>query len=273
MARSPPLSLGLIQRNIMKGLSGKVAIVSGGSSGIGKATCQALIDRGVRVMIADINIDAAQKTVADLNGAGDVARFVKTDIANEDDVIHLMHACKAHFGRLDILVNCAALFIMKGLDATPDDWQKIMAVNVAGYALCVKHAVPLMREQGKGAIVNVSSMSGFIAQPNFWTYSASKGAVTNLTRCMALDLAGDNIRVNAVCPGSVWTQTIADFMGQHMGLDRDGADRHPEIGAAHMLKRCADPAEIAEAICFLASDSASFITAENLMVDGGYTAR
>lgn len=257
----------------MKGLNGKVAIVSGGSSGIGKATCHALIDRGVKIVIADINIDAAQKTSADFNKGGDVSYFVRTDISNEGDIINLVQKCREYYGRLDILVNCAATFIMKGIDATPEDWQKIMAVNVAGYALCAKHAVPLMREQGQGAIVNVCSISGFIAQPNFWTYNASKGAVANLTRCMAMDLADDNIRVNAVCPGTVWTQSNEDFIGKNMGLDRYGADKHPEIGAAHMIKRCADPEEIAEAISFLASDSASFITAENLMVDGGYTAK
>ena len=257
----------------MKGLDGKVAIGSGGSSGIGKATCRALISRGVKIVIADINVDEAQRTVADLNKDSDVSYFIRTDISNENEIINLIEKCKEYFGRLDILINCAATFIMKGLDATPEDWQKVMAVNVAGYALCAKHAVPLMRKQGQGAIVNICSISGFIAQPNFWTYNASKGAVANLTRCMAMDLADDNIRVNAVCPGTVWTQSNEDFIGKNMGLDRQGADQHQEIGAAHMIKRCADPEEIAEAISFLASDSASFITAENLMVDGGYTAK
>ena len=257
----------------MKGLNNKTAIVSGGSSGIGKAICEALIERGVKVLIADINEEGAKKTVQHLNKNGEMAHFHKTDISQENDIIALLKYCDEIFGRLDILVNCAATFIMKGLDATPEDWQTIMAVNVAGYALCTKHSVPLMKKNNKGAIVNICSISGFIAQPNFWTYNASKGAVANLTRCMAMDLAKDNIRVNAVCHGTVWTKSNEDFIGTNLGLNREQADQHPEIGGAHMIKRCADPEEIAEAVVFLASDSASFITAENLMVDGGYVAQ
>jgi dihydroanticapsin dehydrogenase len=128
-----------------------------------------------------------------------------------------------------------------------------------------------MRKAGVGAIVNLGSISSFIAQPNYWTYNASKGAIANLTRCMALDLAPD-IRVNAVCPGAVWTQIVQQH-ARNLGLDRKGAEAHPDWGGAHMLKRIADPREIAYAILFLASDEASFITAANLMVDAGYTAK
>jgi len=141
-----------------------------------------------------------------------------------------------------------------------------------GPALVAKHVVPEMRKAGGGAIVNLASISSFIAQPGFVTYNATKAAVANMTRCMALDLAPDNIRVNAVCPGAVWTQIVQRLTAEQ-GMDRAAADVHPDWGGAHMIKRIAEPREIAYAILFLASDEASFITAENLMVDAGYTAK
>jgi dihydroanticapsin dehydrogenase len=141
-----------------------------------------------------------------------------------------------------------------------------------GPALVAKHVVPEMRKVGGGAIVNLGSISSFIAQPQFVTYNASKGAVANMTRCMAMDLAADHIRVNAVCPGTVWT-SIVERLAREKGLDRASAEQHPDFGGSHMIKRMAEPREIAHAILFLASDEASFITAENLMVDGGYVAK
>jgi dihydroanticapsin dehydrogenase len=129
-----------------------------------------------------------------------------------------------------------------------------------------------MKKAGGGAIVNLGSISSFIAQPNFWTYNASKGAIANLTRCMAMDLADDNIRVNAVCPGTVWTQ-IVERLSKEEGLTPEQAHADPKWGGSHMIKRIADPREIANAILFLVSDEASFITAECLMVDGGYVAK
>ena len=129
-----------------------------------------------------------------------------------------------------------------------------------------------MRRAGGGSIVNLGSISSFIAQPQFVTYNATKAAIANMTRCMALDLAPDNIRVNAVCPGAVWTQ-IVQRITREAGLDRAAADAHPDWGGAHMIHRIAEPREIAYAILFLASEEASFITGENLMVDGGYTAK
>ena len=157
-------------------------------------------------------------------------------------------------------------------EATVDEWQQILDVNAMGPALAAKHAVPEMRKRGRGAIVNLGSISSFIAQPQFVTYNATKAAVANMTRCMALDLAPDNIRVNAVCPGTVWTQ-IVESRAKADGLDRAAADLSPDYGGSHMIHRIAEPREIAYAILFLASDEASFITAECLMVDGGYVAK
>jgi len=160
----------------------------------------------------------------------------------------------------------------KGIDATPEDWQRILAVNVIGPALMAKHAVPHIKRAGGGAIVNLGSVSSFIAQKGHLTYNTTKGAVAEMTRCMALDLVDDGIRVNGVCPGSVWTaetQRMADEMG---GLTREEAATQPNLGVEQMMRRQADPHEIGYAVLYLASEEASFVTGANLMVDGGWTA-
>lgn len=257
----------------MKEIKGKVVIVTGGAQGIGRATCEAFICHGAKVVIADINKEVGKKTEQELKKKGGAVLYVETDTANESSVSNMVKKTTEMFGRVDILVNGAAVFIMRGIEATVDEWRRIMDVNIMGYALCVKHVVPEMVKVGKGAIINIASTSSFIAQPKYLTYNATKAAVANMTRCMALDLAEHNIRVNSVCPGTVWTKNGEEFIMKTMGLNREQADLHPEIGGAHMLKRTADPEEIASVIVFLASDEASFMTAENVMVDGGYTAQ
>jgi dihydroanticapsin dehydrogenase len=162
---------------------------------------------------------------------------------------------------------------MKGIDAAAEDWARIAATNIAGPALCAKYTVPEMRKVGGGAIVNICSISALIAQGEYLTYSATKGALLTMTRCMALDLARDKIRVNAVSPGTVWTEANARFIKQVYGLDRAGADKHPEVGGQHLFERTADPEEIASVVAFLASAEASFMTGENVVVDAGYTIR
>jgi dihydroanticapsin dehydrogenase len=224
------------------------------------------------VVIAERNVETGQATADHINKAGGKALFVQTDVTDEPSIQRMVEGAVKSFGRIDILVNNAAIFILKGIDATPEEWRQVLDVNVMGPVLVSKHVVPEMRKAGGGAIVNLASISSFIAQPQFVTYSASKAAVANITRCMALDLASDNIRVNAVCPSSVWTP-IVERLTRERGLDRAAADQHPEYGASTMIKRLPEPREIANAILFLASDDASFITAENLMVDGGYVAQ
>jgi dihydroanticapsin dehydrogenase len=256
----------------MNRLGRKVAIVTGGGQGIGRAICELFAEEGASVVVAEQNPDTGRETAAAIGRGGGKAVFVQTDVADEESVRRMVGEAVTAFGRINVLVNNAAVFVLKGIDATPAEWRQVLDVNVMGPALVAKHVVQEMRKAGGGAIVNLGSISSFIAQPQFVTYNASKGAVANMTRCMALDLASDNIRVNAVCPGTVWTPVV-ERLTRERGLDRAAADRHPDFGAAHMIHRTAEPREIAYAALFLASDEASFITAENLMVDGGYVAK
>ncbi|MBI3860465.1 MAG: glucose 1-dehydrogenase [Planctomycetia bacterium] len=255
----------------MSRLAGKVAVITGGADGIGKATCELFAAEGCAVVIADVNVEKGKTVAREIAGRGGRALFVETDIAREPSIVRMVAQAVQAFSKIDILVNNAAVFVLKGIDATVEEWRQILDVNVIGVSLVSKHVVPEIRKAGGGAIVNLGSISSFIAQPQFVTYNATKAAIASMTRCMALDLAADKIRVNAVCPGTVWTQ-IVERLTREKGMDRQAADADPTWGGACMLKRLADTSEIAKAILFLASDDASYITAAHLMVDGGYTA-
>jgi dihydroanticapsin dehydrogenase len=256
----------------MNRLKDKVAIVTGGGAGIGRATCELFAEEGAAVVIAECNAATGSETAEKIVRCGGKAHFVPTDVADELSVQRMVAEAVAVFPGIHVLVNNAAIFVLRGIEATPEEWRQILAVNVMGPALVAKHVVPHLRQAGGGAIVNLGSISSFIAQPHFVTYNATKAAIANMTRCMALDLASANIRVNAVCPGTVWTP-IVQRLSSEAGLDRAAADAHPDWGGSHMIHRIAEPREIAHAILFLASEEASFITAECLMVDGGYTAK
>ena len=257
----------------MNRLKDKAAIITGGGSGIGRATCLRFAEEGAAVVVADVDASGGCETVRQVEAAGGRAIFVAANVAEEGQVASLVAETVRAFGKINILVNNAAAFVLKSIDATPDDWRRVLDVNVMGPGLMAKHCVPEMKKVGGGAIVNLGSMSSFIAQPNMVTYNSSKAAIPTMTRCMALDLADDNIRVNAVCPGAIWTPTV-ERLTREAGLpDRAAADRDPGWGAAHMIKRLGDAREVANAILFLASDEASFITGAHLMVDGGYTAK
>ncbi|MEZ6048044.1 MAG: SDR family oxidoreductase [Planctomycetaceae bacterium] len=215
-------------------LAHKIGVVTGGGDGIGKAICLRFAAEGCEVIVADLNRKTGEQTVAEIIRAGGKANFQQCDISKEEEIIKLSEIVAEQYGKLDILVNNAALFLLKGIDATREDWEKILSVNVIGYALTCQHLLPLLRKSSAGAIVNLGSISSFIAQPQFITYNATKAAIASMTRCLAMDLAAENIRVNAVCPGTVWTQ-IVERLTREAGLSREAADAHPDWGGAHML--------------------------------------
>ena len=252
----------------MAELGGRVAVVTGGGRGIGRATCRRLAEAGARVVVAEIDAETGQGVAEEIDGG----MFIETDVTCEESVQAMVTRVVQELGGIDILVNNAAVFVMRGIDASDEEWRRSLDVNVLGAARVSRTVVPVMQAAGSGAIVNLGSISSFLAQPEFVTYNASKAAIASMTRCLALDMAPHGIRVNAVCPGTVWTPVV-EQMAREQGLDREAAETHADFGGAHMLCRLAEASEIANAICFLASDEASFITAECLMVDGGYAAK
>jgi NAD(P)-dependent dehydrogenase (short-subunit alcohol dehydrogenase family) len=251
-------------------LKGKVAIITGGASGIGRAACELFAEEGAQVVVADLDGREGEAVAASINEAGGQAHFVLTDISREEDAARLSAEAAGKFGGVDLLVNNAAILILKGIEATIDDWHRSLGVNVIGPSLVSKYAVEEMKKRGGGAIVNLGSMSSFIAQPHFVTYSATKAALVQMTKNMAMDLAPFKIRVNCVCPGTIITQATERHRAQ-VGITLE--QFMAEEGAKHLLKRVGQPREVAYPILFLASDEASFITGTHLMVDGGYTAQ
>lgn len=250
-------------------MTGKTAIVTGGAAGIGEATARLIAEEGGEVLIADVDEERGEAVAGSIRESGGAAVFVRTDVSREEDVRRMRDVCVREFGKIDVLVNNAAVFVLKGIDATVEDWQRSLGVNVIGTALCSRYAAEEMKKRRKGAIVNLSSISAFIAQPNFVTYSVTKAAILQMTRNLALDLAPWGIRVNCVCPATILTRASYDHM------ERTGQTLEEflaEQGRAHVLGRVGEPREVAYPIVFLASDEASFITGTHLMVDGGYTA-
>lgn len=247
----------------MRGLRGKAAIVTGGASGIGRAIVERLCEEGVLVTFSGIS-EIGESTEQDFLGKGYAVQFVRGDMADEAFCRRLVEAARERWGKVNYLVNNAFSFIAKGIEASREEWLRMMTVGPIGYATMVHFAAPEMRSHGGGAIVNLSSISAHIAQPTRWTYNAAKGAVNQLTRCMALDLAKDNIRVNTVSPGWIWTREVDKAAGG------DRATWGPIWGRFHMLRRLGEVEECAAPVAFLLSDEASFITAAELMVDGGY---
>jgi NAD(P)-dependent dehydrogenase (short-subunit alcohol dehydrogenase family) len=244
---------------------GKVAIVTGGTGEIGRATAVQLASEGAKVLIADLGAEGA-KVAAELSRDGREIAFCETDVSKEADVIAMVKAATGRWGRLDVMVANAGVSGRGRTDDTPlAEWERILGVNLTGVFLCGKHAYGAMKAAGGGAIVNTASIMGLVAVPGAVSYASSKGAVVNMTRATALDYAKDNIRVNAVCPG---------FMESRMkGITAATAADLGSLAARHPLGRLGKPSEIAKAIAFLASEDASFITGHSLLVDGGYVAQ
>lgn len=254
-------------------LQDRVAIITGGGSGIGRATCLLFAEEGARVVVADREGAAAQDTVARIAAAGGpLALAVPVDVAREAEVAALAAACDARFGRADVLVNVAGMRLWGPVtDATPEDWAAIVGVNLMGVGLCCKHVLPLMARGGGGSVVSVSSANGVVGRPGMALYDATKAGVLALTRSMACDHRDQGIRVNAVLPGP----TLTDFhvrRAEAAGRTLDESVTRPHPGGPGILRRQALPREIAYGILFLASDEASYVTGTCLHVDGGLSA-
>ena len=245
-------------------LESKVAAITGAASGIGRAIAVLFAAEGARVAVLDCNQELGAETARLITDAGGRSIFVPTDVTSEDDVRTAIDTCVREFGRIDILVNDAGIVLMAGaVDTKIEDWDRVLNVNLRGAFLTCKHAIPHMITQGGGAIVNVASISSFVAVMAHAAYNASKAGIVGLSRQMALDYGPNNIRINCVCPTATDTPLIR----------KAGAGRQALAAMAqqHPLRRLTEPLDIAYGALFLASDEARCITGVALPVDSGWT--
>jgi NAD(P)-dependent dehydrogenase (short-subunit alcohol dehydrogenase family) len=248
-------------------MRGKVAIVTGASAGIGRATALAFAERGASVVIADID-PRGEEVASEVKACGAEALFVPTDVSSHDEVERMVAAAVSSFGRLDFAFNNAGI---EGVPAPlPEQsieiWHRTLAINLTGVWLCMRSEIPAMLAHGSGAIVNCSSIAGLTGYPNMGAYVASKHGVVGLTKSAALELAATGIRVNAVCPGVIRTEMIDRFTGGDPVATQTLEQSEP-------MGRMGTPEEVASSVLWLCSDGAGFVTGHALAVDGGYLSR
>lgn len=248
---------------------GKVALVTGASSGIGRATAIAFAAEGAKVVVSDVSVEGGEETVRLIRAAGGEARFAACDVAKEAEVEALVRGAVSAYGRLDCAFNNAGIGGPQSptADYPLDGWSRVIGVNLTGVFLCMKHELQQMQKQGGGAIVNNASILGTVAFAGAPAYVAAKHGVLGLTKTAAVEVAAQNIRVNAVCPAFIATPML-----ESAGLLGDPA-LHQMLVNLHPMKRLGRSEEIATAVLFLCSDEASFMTGHPMLVDGGYVAQ
>ncbi len=249
-------------------LEGKTAFITGGSEGIGKATALLFCKEGATVGIMARTKENLDKVVLEAEGPGDIISY-KADVSKKDEVEQAVNDFYERYGKIDILFNNAGILEGGTVVTTTDEvWDRTMNINVKGVYLTSKFVVPIMAKNGGGSIINNSSVLGIVGMQNCMAYNASKGAVRQITKSMALDHAGENIRVNSICPGYIKTKMDVEFMGNppdaEEQLDKIAAEMIP-------LVRRAEPEEVAQSVLFLASDESKYMTGSDLVIDGGWT--
>ena len=251
-------------------LDSKTALVTGGGSGIGRAASLAYAKDGARVVVADVNVEGGEETVQMIKEAGGEAILVHADVSNPEDAQAMVDQEVGAFGSLDCAFNNAGIGggrdRLLTADYLEEDWDRVISINLKGVWLCMKAEIPQMLKQGGGAIVNTASIAGLVGLSGTVAYVAAKHGVTGLTKAAAMEYAKSGIRVNAVCPGYIETPLVQGIFERVEGYRERVAARHP-------MDRLGEPEEIAQAVVWLSSDAASFVTGHNMPVDGGYMAQ
>lgn len=253
-------------------VDGKVAVVTGGARGIGRATCELLAREGARVAVVDLAESEGRQVAQQIGHAGGTAGYWRLDVSDERQVATVFSSIAMAFGSISVLVNNAGI---SGSDKpthalTVEEWDQLFAVNVKGVFLCTRQVLPDMMAHNRGSIINLSSIYGLISAPDVPPYHAAKGAVHLMSKTDALLYAKDNIRVNSVHPGFIWTPMVEAYVQSKGGSQTAAATT---IASLHPLGRIGQPIDVAYGILYLASDESSFVTGSELVIDGGYTAR